>query len=212
MQPPAPGGGGAGGTVRLARYDPDQPRDELGRWTLRGNQVTYERGGRIVHATDAANVGRFAAKPLRGKRSADEVIAELVADVTADRAGGRNRPVPYRIVDRSEAERLRAATGLSLLNVAHTLDRSQLVHAWKGHEARPRRHELPLTAEDLRRIPEITADPDRVERSARRGLGGQARLLYRKRVNGHVYLVEEQVGSRLRFVTMWKVKASPKEQ
>lgn len=70
--------------------------------------------------------------------------------------------------------------------------------------------QIPITPDDLKRIPEVVATPDSIEPVGRTAVGREA-LVYMKRVNGDIYYVKEiRTGRReLSLTTMWKRPATP---
>ena len=90
----------------------------------------------------------------------------------------------------------------------HTIDADEIRHIYRRHvganETDPRG--VPLTEDDLARIPEILASPDTISISKAGGRHRPPSIVYSKEIEGTVYLVEEvQRGqSQLAVTTMWK--------
>ncbi len=94
----------------------------------------------------------------------------------------------------------------------HTIIGSAVNHTLNRHGEGNEKLEaqLPVTDADIERIPEIIANPDEIRRGFERTTGNlNDTIVYQKRINGHVLIVEEvRTGRRkLAFHTMRKAKA-----
>lgn len=95
----------------------------------------------------------------------------------------------------------------------HVVDAEALRHAWERHgpgapAANRRPDEVPLSAEDLKRIADVIADPDTLGAQRGRGKRSAATLLATKRFDDGTLLVVEQVmtsAREIRFVTAYKL-------
>lgn len=136
------------------------------------------------------------------------------ADEAMTGQGSHNRTLEYSTVSRAEAEALRQQTGLEgLEGFRHVLDNQNLRHALQGHGDPAReaaRGQLPITREDIARIPEVVSSYDAVQISRPGGGRRPATIRYMKRVNGSVFIVEEvrNTAGDLAFKSMWKKKRS----
>jgi len=115
----------------------------------------------------------------------------------------------YRPVADDEAQAIREQAGIDVGGYVHSVDESAIRHILGGHgegiESWP--ESLPVTREDLLRIPEVTAFPDSIRGGKTRR--GMDEVRYVKRIDGIIFYVEEvRTGRRkLTAKTMWKNKA-----
>jgi hypothetical protein len=129
--------------------------------------------------------------------------------------GQKRKWMSYRKVNLGEAIAIFEQTGVDVAGYAHTIDDSALEHIWRlhgPHGSQLHRGMLPLSAEDIHRIPEITAHPDRIENGGSTPAGVDT-IRYFKRTNGWVFYLEEQRTGRkeLAAKTMKKFDHEPKE-
>ncbi|MFV0437502.1 MAG: hypothetical protein ACK5PS_08950 [Desulfopila sp.] len=136
-------------------------------------------------------------------------IGELHDEVVSGKLpGNEKRAVRFHIVTAKEAEALRTATGLDLEGYKHTVDSFGIRHSYKGHgdaAQEKKRGQLPVSANDFQRIPDIVTNYDSVEHTGKDAAGNDL-ILYRKDYNGETYYVEEVRKKRNELVskTMWK--------
>jgi len=125
-----------------------------------------------------------------------------------DVMSGKLDEAVYAPVTADVAAKIRAATGQNVSGYHHFVEHSQLVHIDKqhgvGHE--DQEDHLPISRDDIEKIPEIVSHPDTVEKgqSAR----GIPAVRYSKRYNGTTYYVEE-IWAREKLLaakTMYKMK------
>ena len=125
---------------------------------------------------------------------------------------GKTDETVYAHVTPETATQIKAATGLDVSGSRHFVDRDALTHIHKQHgvgrEDQP--GHLPITQDDLERIPAIVAHPDKVENGGISGRDAQT-IKYTKRFNGTTYYVEEvwKKEKLLAAKTMFK-KETPK--
>lgn len=136
---------------------------------------------------------------------APEVVA-LVDEVTAANwLGGQKKAVSYAV------EQTKLA-GLPTVGMRHTVDSFAIRKILKDHgddAVELPRGQLPVTKEDIAKIPEIVSAFDKVE-SAGTNARGQDLVRYTKRYNGKTFYVEEVRTGRkeLAAVTMWKTRTT----
>ena len=145
-----------------------------------------------------------------GKR---ETIRDVIDEVKTE-DGGKSPEKIWVDLDQvtpEEAQKLSAATGLDITErYRHSVSGEGIVHTLKRHGEGNEKHEaqLPVTEEDIEMIPEIIKSYDNVTRGTEKTSRGQDTIVYTKRVNGHVLIVEEVRDGRgkLMFHSMRKSK------
>ncbi|MFH1743376.1 MAG: hypothetical protein ABIH23_30590 [bacterium] len=117
--------------------------------------------------------------------------------------------VDYRRVDDQESERIKAATGLEVTGFIHMIDKSAVNHILNKHGPgnETRGGSIPVTREDIARIPEITATADSIVYEGKSKRLRLEVIRYRKRENGITFVVVEVRNGRrkLAVITMYKV-------
>lgn len=102
----------------------------------------------------------------------------------------------YRVVDANEATRIESQSGLprevDLTGYKHSIDAIGIRHIFNGHgeltETNP--EQRPVTDDDIKLIPDITATYDTVKYVGKNENGLDV-LRYTKRINGKIYYFEE---------------------
>ena len=114
----------------------------------------------------------------------------------------------YAQVGEEEAKQIAEKTGMDVKGYLHTIEPDAILHALHQHEHDPRSGQLPITRSDIEAIPAIIAHPDNVKAAGKTDVGRDA-LRYQKRVNGHVFVVEEKRDkhARLALTTIYKYPA-----
>ena len=120
---------------------------------------------------------------------------ELAAfhDEARSQTSNEHRVKSYRAVDAGEADRIKQATGLDVSGHEHAVDNYALRHIDREHgnaETEKLRGQLPVTRDDIARLPEITANPDKIEHAGETKLG-RAGIRYTKQMDGKTVVVEE---------------------
>ena len=152
------------------------------------NQVTLGRQNSIRDVVDLM-------KTEHGKRNSGNVWAD------------------YARVSPKEAQRLSQATGLDINDrYVHTIVGSAITHTLNRHGEgnEQRQDQLPITDADFERIPYIIKNADEIRLGTDKTTGNlNDTIVYQKRINGHVLIVEEVRKGRkkLAFHTMRKAKA-----
>lgn len=123
---------------------------------------------------------------------------------------GEKRAVRFAAVSDQEAEQIKAATGLDVAGYKHTIDSFAIRHTYQKHgnaKLEALRGQLPVTREDILRIPEIVASPDEITSLGKDALKNEL-IRYRKAFNGTTYYVEEVRNKRgeLAAKTLWKTR------
>jgi len=118
--------------------------------------------------------------------------------------------IKYATIGSDEAARLREVTGFDLSGYQHSIDNLAIRHIDSQHgnpAIEEPRGQIAITRDDIAKIPEIVANPDKVTalktHQKRDGVG------YTKQVNGETFYVEEiRTGKKLlSAVSMRKLKA-----
>ncbi|MBF0457380.1 MAG: aminotransferase class V-fold PLP-dependent enzyme [Nitrospirae bacterium] len=115
-------------------------------------------------------------------------------------------------INEQQASRIKEDTGLDVAGYNRTIDNYSIRHILNKHgdaKTEASRGQIEVTKDDLLRIPEIVNMADDVAYVAKTKVGREG-IQYTKKINGHVYYLEE-VRSRhneLNPVSMWKVKSS----
>jgi hypothetical protein len=160
-------------------------------------QMLLESLGSQFANSDPGHAGRPGA---RGG-SAPAFTVKDVLDGKADEA-------VYANVSAATVARIKAATGRDVSGFRHIVGRNAINHIHKQHGVGREDQEghLPVTKDDIEKIPTIVSNPDTVE------IGETARGLpaikYSKRFNGTTYYVEEEWTNEklLAAKTMYKTK------
>lgn len=112
-----------------------------------------------------------------------------------------------------EVERIKNLTGIDTTGFSHEIDTNNLRHALNQHgdatlEANRKSPQLPITAEDLKQIPQIINSFDNIKRGS--DSGPHKSIVYEKQLNGINYYVETIMPKQgvLRSKTMWKKPSS----
>lgn len=115
-----------------------------------------------------------------------------------------DKAVFWTDIDSAAAKELPELGGYS-----HSINASAMHHIRNGHaevESEVSRGQIPVTAEDMSRIPEIVSDPDAM-RTDLEGDHGTKRIAYTKKFDDGIVLYVEQASKKkrdLHGVTMWK--------
>lgn len=128
---------------------------------------------------------------LKDEQAAREAIGELY-QYTLSEGNTDRRGLIYPVVESGEASSIGERIGLDLGGYRHVIDSYAIRHANRKHGS-PRtelpRGRLSLTAEDFMRVPEVVA-PENIA-GVTQSATGNAAIVYRKRFNGSVVVVEE---------------------
>ena len=91
-----------------------------------------------------------------------------------------------------EAARLLAQTGLDLRGYTHMIDKSAINHIFKNHGVGRewRQQHIPVTEEDILRVPEIVANPDSSKKLPQKSRDIEC-IEHKKRDDGITFIVEE---------------------
>ena len=175
---------------------------------MKSEDGVWEQGADSIGQEKLPNGMRAILDDPQFMRNAIEEIASETCK--ADQGVRPLRGLVYRLVDEMEAQQISKATGIDMLaGFRHTIDNYAIEHALKKHgnplfEAK--RGQIALTIDDFTKIPEITT-PANIDSTANNERGMPI-VLYKKRYNGVIYVVEEVRKGRkqLAFVSMRKLK------
>ena len=136
------------------------------------------------HLPPGTGGGQFASGNAAGGGAA-------VAKVKAVLSGKSDEAV-YAKVAPDVATKIKAATGKDVSGYQHFIDHDALVHIDKQHGVgnEDQAGHKPITKDDIEKIPQIVASPDKVENGGISERGAQS-VKYTKRFNGTTYYVEE---------------------
>ena len=152
------------------------------------------------------------------KATVDSLIADLSRRGPNNSKAWKNEPKDLGEVSQALADEIHAANPDMKVNAGtmQTIDQDQLNHALEEHgvgkETRP--NQIPITEEDLKRIPDVLADYDDIRRGLGKADGKQQEgvIFCKKYDDGTVCCVEIDWFRRkdnrreLKFQTMWKEK------
>lgn len=139
-----------------------------------------------------------------------------VLDIMKTEKGQKNSGnvwADYATVSPEQARRISLATGLDINdNYVHTIIGSAVTHTLNRHgEGNEQRNDqLPVTDADFELLPDIINHADEISLGSNKTTGNlNDTIVYQKRINGHVLIVEEVRKGRkkLAFHTMRKAKA-----
>ncbi|NNF99489.1 MAG: hypothetical protein HKM93_08935 [Desulfobacteraceae bacterium] len=153
---------------------------------------------------------RWSRKGTNESGFADKEISDLYDYSITDKSN-KPKEVVYRQVTDDQAIKIKNETGLEVSGYSHAIGNYAIKHIMKRHgdpvKETPR-GQIAITREDIRQIPDITENPDKIEllttKLNKPGIG------YTKRYNGTVFYLEEvRTGKKkLSAVTMRKMKAT----
>ncbi len=150
--------------------------------------------------------------PTKGRMGLDDVLRVA----TLPGRGGNTAFHVYRKVDDAEASKIKQATGVDVSGFEHGIDEAAIRHALNQHgnvETENARGQVAITQEDFKLIAGLTdpAQADSIE-SGEVSREGLETIVYKKRINGFIVVVEEvrEGRNRLAFKTMWKIRSAPR--
>ena len=195
----------------LVRYqeiqDAMKRKDYAALSAMRGAAPTTEAP---VTTLEVQSNGADASSNVLGKRDS---IREVLSAVRTEQGAKSPEKVwaDYARVTPEEAQQLSESTGLNIdERYVHSLVGESVVHSRNKHgeTAEKRNDQLPVTDADYEMIPEVIRSPDSITRGAEKTRRGLDTIVYTKRVNGHVLIVEEVRTKRgkLTFHTIRKSK------
>lgn len=143
-------------------------------------------------------------------RSPTESIRALVRRVTERPSDSTTAVVEYENVVHPAAVEAFKEAGIDVSGYTHVIDNSAIRHILKSHgdpKKERARGQLPITEDDIARLPEIVLNPDFVESGGLTNRGRDA-IVYAKRLeDGRILIVEEARTRKgqLAVASMWKV-------
>jgi len=138
-----------------------------------------------------------------------EEVNAFVDEAMADRS--QFKTLPLREVSQEEIKIIKELTKTDTSGYFHQLSNNDLWHGLKQHgnaEIEASKGQIPITAEDLKRIPEIIDSYDNITKGSTNK--GVKSVIYSKRINGNICYVEVILPRKgvLRSKTMWKEPAA----
>ncbi|KJU86161.1 hypothetical protein MBAV_001646 [Candidatus Magnetobacterium bavaricum] len=169
----------------------------------------------VVYDDSAIKIASKDSYALRRSDRRSDSIGQLYDKVVADRKNrkplefGKFFRISLGKVSDGNAQAVKAATGIDLTGYERTIDNSFINHVLKRHgdpKTEAARGQLPITKEDIKRIPEIVESPDDIISGGKTKVGRDA-ILYKKRFNGETYYIEEvRTGkNQIAATTMYKI-------
>lgn len=179
-----------------------------------GSDMPAARGVPVVQEESTAPASEGAGSSAAGDQGdvgADtEGLSALVDRAVADPQKASGRKVRYMPVHPDLGSAVKDAIGLDLSGYAHALDGSAVTHILSRHGEGNERNKghVPVTRADFMRIPEVISNPDSVSYLGK-NKRNQELIRYQKRINGHVFFVEEVRTGRkeLAATSMWKIES-----
>jgi len=150
-------------------------------------------------------LSRLAPKPI----SSTEAIRSLVRRVAERPSDNTHKVIAYEDVVHPAAIEAFMQGGVDVRDYTHVIDSSAVRHILKRHGNKQKeqvRGQLPITEDDLTRLPEIIGNPDAVEYAGKTRVGREA-VRYAKVLGDEIFVVEEARTGRkqLAVTSMWKV-------
>ncbi|MFG0262870.1 MAG: hypothetical protein ACF788_10815 [Novipirellula sp. JB048] len=192
------------------------PVDAVGRGVLDAGRIVEAarsvlRMGNVdddgnEHAADGKFTSKGQGRPGQRKLSGTHpTVKDLVRDAIAKKTRGGDQWIDYSHVSTDQADRIRESTGLDVTGYVHQMQDSDILHAIGRHGIEEGGQQVPITAEDFEKVPEIVSNPDTIT-LAGKTRDGKDVIRYEKRDNGTTYVAEEVRSGRrkLAFKSMWK--------
>ncbi len=190
---------------KRVRYAKERKKGQHGK-KRKKDQPRAPKGGTTIGGKPFDG-GEYIPKPTH------DTIRELVEEVIEQNHPERGKKrfwVDLGTLSQQVVEKIKEATGYDLTDYRATVDDSAVGHMFKRHgpEKERRGDQIPITKEDIEKIPEIINNSDKIfsETHAKRlRLPG---IVFVKRINGTIYyvaLVRKGKGE-LAAHTMWKTK------
>jgi hypothetical protein len=133
-----------------------------------------------------------------------EEIDRFVDDSFVNKQG--NLLLSFKLVSDVTANEIQKETGLDVRGYVYRLSSESLRHIDNKHGAETSPVQVPITKDDLKKIPYIVDDFDTVKLEAEEN--GEKRLIFKKKTSdGHTFYVEvvSRKHKSLTFKTMWKI-------
>jgi hypothetical protein len=116
----------------------------------------------------------------------------------------------FGTISAEEVEMLKNATGFDLTGYQRTIDNYDILHIFNNHgnvKTELKRGQIAITLEDLEKIPEITAKPDKIEFGEKNKIGNEL-IKYSKTFDEDIFYFEEKRAGKkeLSGKTMYKRK------
>ncbi|MBP2638211.1 MAG: hypothetical protein H6Q72_4118 [Firmicutes bacterium] len=159
---------------------------------------------------DTTGLERSEAKPeMIGEAPTTNIDTEKVSSFVDNALDNPSKfeTMPLREVTPEEAATIKKLTHVDVDGFTHEISTNEIRHAINEHGneiKESERGQLPLTADDLKKIPEIINSYDSIKKGS--PSGSHQSVIYQKRINGSVYYVEAVIPKKgvLRSKTMWK--------
>jgi len=182
--------------VKAADFDESEhPRDNDGKFTSGSGTGSSGPSDNKKPASDNKNTGkRGKNRPVDFRGRDKAALASKIEDMCDESflARNENEVVSYADVTQEEAKRIKEATGIDVDGLSHSIDNDFIRHIYSEHgnpEVEEGRGQVPTNNEDIKRIPDIIANPDKIRAGVTKE--GKDAVIYEKRVNGTIIYVEE---------------------
>lgn len=176
------------------------------------NPMTTEEllQGKRPTVKDSLQVGQNGVMFSTENNNTSEVGDGIVDFVRQIREGKSIKKwIDYDEVTPKASKDILSITGINVDGFVHSIDESAINHSYNRHGDRneQRQDQEPITEKDFRLLPEVVSEYDSIEPGRK---GKNAHILYKKRINGDIFFVEEvRTGRRkLSAVTIYKKKAT----
>jgi len=187
-----------------------QGRGTIQRYVTLHFKSISKNATREIYEATKADVGKLVESiPVLFEEQPVNLDIDKLCDL-ATSSKTENKVINYADVTVNEAKRIKEATGLDVEGYKHSVDCHSIRHIIKEHgnaKKEVSRGQLVVSENDIKRMPEIVAHFDKIEMRSK--VRGRERIRYTKRVNGHIFYVEElrSDDKQLAAVTMWKKKS-----
>ncbi|KWT95106.1 hypothetical protein [Candidatus Magnetominusculus xianensis] len=136
---------------------------------------------------------------------------ETVYNKTLDNPDNKLYKITYPLSEH-QINRIKEQTGLNVAEYSRAIDNYSIRHILRRHgdaKKEEAKGQIGITKDDISRIPEIVNAADKISLVDKTDVGRDG-ILYRKKINGFIYYVEEvrEKHKEINTVSMWKVKST----
>jgi hypothetical protein len=124
-----------------------------------------------------------------------ETVDKFFDDATQSRNLNQFKEKQYRVVNQTEAAKIKEKTGLDIEGYKHKITNIDIRHIYKEHgnpKTEIKRGQIAVTRDDIKLIPEITQNYDLVKHDARNIKFSENKtvLIYKKKIGNEYYYLE----------------------